>query len=85
MSVLNTIFDFITPTFTRADSKWISFVLAAVLLSACGLLEVPHASAPTVSTAALATFPDAEETQLRSLIVAMRDLLNLSPKINGGC
>ena len=81
MSVLNTIFSFITPTFTRADSKWISPVLAAILLSACGLLGVQRASAPAVSTAALATFPDVEEAQLRSLIVAMRDLLNLSPDI----
>jgi hypothetical protein len=51
------------------------------LLSACGLLEVQRTSAPAVSTAALANFPDAEEAQLRSLIVAMRDLLNLSPDI----
>ena len=81
MSVLNTIFSFIGPTFTRTGFRWISPALAAVLLSACGLLEVQRTSAPAVSTAALANFPDAEEAQLRSLIVAMRDLLNLSPDI----
>ena len=61
--------------------RLIAFATATLWLSACGLLEVQRSGSTASSVPALANFPDTEEAQLRSLILAMRDLLNLSSDI----
>ncbi len=64
--------------------------LVAVLLSSCAwMVEAPKPPPPSLPgipnqpepSPVVSGFPDAEQTQLRALLVAMRDLLNTSPDI----
>lgn len=64
-------------------------LLAALLSSCASMAPAPPAPPPSLpgvpnqpnQSPAVSSFPEAEQTQLRALLVAMRDLLNTSPDI----
>lgn len=80
MSTLTTFFHSIA-RYAGTLIRPITFATATLWLSACGLLDVQRSGSTSASVPALANFPDTEEAQLKNLILAMRDLLNLSSDI----